>query len=60
MQAVNYESNLQHAVISAETNARYEYFANKASDINQEIGYGIKTIQMIDKMSATVDLAARD
>ena len=28
MQAVNYESNLQHAVISAETNARNEYFSN--------------------------------
>jgi len=26
MQAVNYETNLQHAVIGAETNARYEYF----------------------------------
>ena len=26
MQAVNYESNLQHAVIGAEANARYEYF----------------------------------
>ena len=60
MQSVNYEKNLQHAVITAETNARNEYFAYKVSDINQEIGYGIKTIQMIDKMSATVDLAARD
>ncbi|MBP1631710.1 MAG: hypothetical protein H6Q15_2603 [Bacteroidetes bacterium] len=60
MQAVNYETNLQHAVISAETNTRNEYFANKVSDINQEIGYGIKTIQMIDKMSAAVDLITRD
>ena len=34
MQAVNYESNLQHAVIGAETNARYEYFANFSS-VNQ-------------------------
>jgi len=31
MQAVNYETNLQHAVISAETNARYEYFAKQNS-----------------------------
>ena len=60
MQAVNYESNLQHAVITAETNARYEYFGKKVSDIRQEIEYEIKTVQMIDKMSAVVDLAARD
>ena len=31
MQAVNYESNLQHAVITAETNARYEYFGKQNS-----------------------------
>ena len=30
MQAVNYESNLQHAVITAETNARYEYYYNQS------------------------------
>jgi len=60
MQSVNYEKNLQQAVIGAETKARYEYFANKVSDMNQEIGYDIKTLQMIDKMSAAVDLVARD
>jgi len=29
MQSVNYETNLQHAVIGAETNARNEYFGKK-------------------------------
>ena len=39
MQPVNYETNLQHAVIGAEANARYEYFSDISSANQNPMDY---------------------